>query len=82
MSSEHFNLTVDDLSPLSSLVAVAPRDFVRWNGFMAQVVDVAHLGAHHDEVVLQRLDRPSLPISMPMSDFTGAEIWHFTGELH
>ena len=82
MSAEHINLTVDELSPLSSLAAVAPRDLVRWNGFMAQVIDVARLGAHHDQVVLQRLDRSSLPISMPMSDLTGAEIWHFAGELH
>lgn len=82
MSADHINLAVVETSLLSSLAAVAPRDMVRWHGFMAEVIDVARLGAHHDQVVLQRLDRRSLPISMPMTDLTGAEIWHFAGELH
>jgi len=82
VSADNIHLTVEQLSPLSSLAAVSPRDLVRWNGFMAEVIDVAHLGSHHDQVVLRRLDRRSLPISMPMSDLTGAEIWHFAGELH
>jgi hypothetical protein len=82
MSGEHIDVTLDQLSPLSSLAAVAPHDLVRWNGIIAEVIDVANLGPHHEQVVLQRLDRRALPISMPMADLTGAEVWHFAGMLH
>jgi hypothetical protein len=82
MSGEHLEKSVDDLGSVSSLAAVVPNDLVRWNGIIAQVIDVAHLGPHQDQVVLQRLDRRALPISMPMSDLTGAEVWHLAGKLH
>ena len=82
MSAEHIDVTIDQIGPLSSLAAVACRDLVRWNGILAEVVDVAHLGTNHDQVVLQRLDRRALPISMPISELAGATVWHFAGELH
>jgi len=82
VSNKETEMSVDQLGPLSSLAAVAPHDLVSWNGLFAEVIDVAHLGPHRDQVVLQRLDRPALPVSMPMTDLTGAEIWHFAGKLH
>jgi hypothetical protein len=82
MSPEEIETSIDEFSPRSSLAGVAPHDLVRWRGMLAEVVDVAHLGEHRDQVVLQRLDRRALPISMPMADLSGAEVWHFGGTLH
>ena len=82
MSGEEIETHVDQIGPLSSLAAVAPHDLIRWRGIFAEVIDVAHLGPHQDQVVLQRLDRRALPLSMPMTDLTGAEVWHFAGKLH
>jgi hypothetical protein len=82
MSPEEIETSVDRSRPLSSLAAVEPHDLVRWRGIIAEVIDVAHLGHQRDQVVLQRLDRRALPISMPMTDLSGAEVWHFAGTLH
>jgi hypothetical protein len=82
MSAENVERSVEGLGLLSSLADVARHDLIRWEGFLAEVIDVAHLGPHHDQVVLRRLDRRALPLSMPMSDLTGAEVWHFAGKLH
>jgi hypothetical protein len=65
----------------SSLTELAVHDLVRWNGIVAQVSDVAHLAPGHDQVVLERVDRRALPVSVPLSDLTGAEVWHFAGQL-
>jgi hypothetical protein len=66
---------------LPSCASVTPGDLVRWRGILAEVTDVAHLGGNHDHVVLRRLDRRALPISMPLSDLEGAQAWRFAGAV-
>jgi hypothetical protein len=82
MNTDHVQTTTDERGPWSSFGAVALHDLVRWNGIVAEVIDVAHLGPDHDQVVLQRLDKAALPLSLLMSDLVSGEVWHFAGRLH
>jgi hypothetical protein len=77
----HLSPPVGVLRLQSLYAAVAPGDLVRWRGIVAEVTDVAHLGSNHDQVVLRRLDRRAMPISLPLSDLEGAQLWQFAGDV-
>lgn len=47
-------------------------DRVEWRGHRFEIVDVAGLAPGYFQVLLQELDRKSLPISIPASDLADA----------
>jgi hypothetical protein len=52
---------------------------VRWGGLLVQISDVTSVEGDV-QVLLERFDRDAaLPISIPVNDLDGAEIWYFAG---